>query len=52
MKRNNRTRQLRVSLALLGRPVPARLRHEVLDDSLLGSAWRWEIEDDRRAATR
>lgn len=52
MRRNNRTRQPRVSLPLLGRPVPARSPYDVLDDELLGSAWRWDVEDDRSAKAR
>lgn len=49
MRVNDRTRTPRVSQRLLGRPVPSRLRHEVLDDALLGSAWRWDADDDRGA---
>lgn len=49
MRANDCTRPPRVSLRLLGRPVPSRLRHEVIDDSLLGTAWRWDGSDDRIA---
>jgi len=41
-----------VSLQLLGRPMPSRWRYEVIDDSLLGSAWRWDSDEDRSASAR
>lgn len=44
---NDRPRPVRVPNLVLGRPVPSRWRHVVLDDALLGTAWRWDGEDDR-----
>jgi len=41
-----------MSLPLLGRPIPSRLRHPILDDALLGSAWRWDADDDRGISVR
>lgn len=49
---NDRTSKLRVTLPLLGHPVPSPRRHPVLDDALLGSAWRWDADDDRSAPAR
>jgi hypothetical protein len=52
MRSNDRSRQARVSLPLLGRPTPGPLRHPILDDALLGSAWRWDVDDDRGIPAR
>jgi hypothetical protein len=52
MRIDIRTRHPRGSLPLLGRPVPSPWRREILDDSLLGSAWRWDADDDRSASAR
>lgn len=51
MRVDDRTRAPRVSLPLLGRPVPNRWRHPILDDALLGSAWRWDADDDRNVSS-
>lgn len=54
--RNNRItdryRQARVWAPLLGRPMPSPGRYPILDDALLGSAWRWDADDDRSLPTR
>ena len=52
MRNHDRSRQARVSLPLLGRPIPSPLRHVILDDTLLGSAWRWDADDDRGIPAR
>jgi hypothetical protein len=49
MRANDRLRHLRVPPPLLGRPVPSPWRRDVLDDALLGAAWRWDTDDDRGA---
>lgn len=54
--RNNRItdryRQARVWAPLLGRPMPSPGRYPILDDALLGSAWRWDADDERGIPTR
>lgn len=49
---SDRTRPTRVPTFLLGRPQPSPRPHGVLDDALLGSAWRWDTDDDRSAPAR
>jgi len=55
-KRNNRSsdrsRQARVSLPSVGVPMPSPGRHPILDDALLGSAWRWDADDERSSPAR
>lgn len=49
---SDRLRQVRVSTPWLGRTMPSQSRRVVLDDALLGSAWRWDADEDRSAAAR
>ena len=60
MTSNERPRKERAALPLLGRLVPSQWlargmpspgRFPILDDALLGSAWRWDADDDRGVPT-
>jgi hypothetical protein len=48
---NDRIRQTR-AFPVLGRPIPSPSRFPILDDTLLGSAWRWDGDDERNASAR
>jgi hypothetical protein len=52
MRSNDRTRQALASIPSLGRPMPSPWRNRILDDALLGSAWRWDADDDRGVRAR
>ena len=49
---SDRSRQARASLPSLDRPTPSPGRHPIFDDALLGSAWRWDADDDRSLPAR
>jgi hypothetical protein len=39
-------------LLLRARPLPSPARFPILDDSLLGSDWRWDGDDERSPSAR